>query len=210
MALGSGLINAKPDADGVIRSVPLVMRAGGKPRLGFAMEIARNALDAERVESTASSVKVGGRTVPIDHRGRMRLHFGEFPQDDIVSAARLLMKDEELPKDKFTGKTVLIGLSAQGTFDVAATPLAAESLGPLVHAQAVNSILRGGWLVRPAWAGAGRMGGRRFARIPCPGGRGPGQMVSLPPGSNLYCRTDCELVCIHGRRNLARSGEAAV
>ena len=86
VALGSGLINAQPDADGVIRSVPLVMRAGGKPRLGFAMEIARNALDAERVEATAPASKVGGRTVPIDHRGRMRLHFGEFPQDEIVSA----------------------------------------------------------------------------------------------------------------------------
>jgi CHASE2 domain-containing sensor protein len=152
VAFGSGLINAKPDADGIIRSVPLVLRAGGKPRLGFAMEIARNALDAERVEANVSSVKVGGRTVPIDRRGRMRLHFGEFPEDDIVSAARLLMKDEELPKDLFTGKTVLVGLSAQGTFDVAATPLAAESLGPLVQAQAVDSILRGGWLVRPDWA----------------------------------------------------------
>ena len=152
VAFGSGLINAPPDDDGVIRSVPLVARAGGKPRLGFAMEIARHALDAQRVEATASSVRLAGRTVPIDRRGRMRLHFGHFPPDDIVSAARVLLKDEELPRDLFTGKAVLIGLSAQGTFDVAAIPLAAESLGPLVHAQAVDSILRGGWLVRPAWA----------------------------------------------------------
>ena len=153
VALGSGLINAPPDDDGIIRSVPLVMRAGGKPRLGFAMEIARNALDAERVEVSASEVRFAGRRVPIDGRGRMRLHFGDFPPDDIVSSALVLLKDEELPKDLFVGKAVLIGLSAQGTFDVAATPLAAESFGPLVHAQAVDSILRGGWLVRPAWAG---------------------------------------------------------
>lgn len=152
VAFGSGLINAPPDDDGVIRSVPLVARAGGKPRLGFAMEIARNALDAQRVEATASGVRLAGRTVPIDRRGRMRLHFGRFPPDDIVSAARVLLKDEELPRDLFAGKAVLIGLSAQGTFDVAATPLASESFGPLVHAQAVDSILRGGWLVRPAWA----------------------------------------------------------
>jgi serine phosphatase RsbU (regulator of sigma subunit) len=128
------------------------MRAGGKPRLGFAMEIARNSLGAERVDASADRVKVGARTVPVDRHGRMRLHFGEFPHKNIVSAALLLMKDEELPKDLFTGKTVLVGLSAQGTFDVAATPLAAESLGPLVQAQAVDSILRGGWLIRPAWA----------------------------------------------------------
>ncbi len=155
VAFGSGLINAPPDPDGIIRSVPLVMRAGGKPRLGFAMEIARNALDAERVDVTPSSVKVGDRTVPIDRRGRMRIHFGEFPEDYIISAALLLMKDEELPKDRFTGKTVLIGLSAQGTFDVAATPLASQYLGPVVQAEAVDAILRGGWLVRPAWAEPG-------------------------------------------------------
>lgn len=154
VALGSGLINAPPDSDGIIRSVPLVMQAGGKSRLGFAMEIVRNALDAERVEATTSSVKVAGRTVPIDHHGRMRLHFSVFPSDRIISAAQVLLRDEELPKDLFAGKPVLVGLSAQGTFDVAATPLAAESLGPLVHAQAVDSILRGGWLVRPEWAEA--------------------------------------------------------
>ena len=152
VALGSGLINAPPDEDGVIRGVPLVQRAGGRPRLGFALEIARNALDAERVEATPSSVKVAQQTIPIDRHGRMRIHFGEFPEHDVVSAARLLLNDEELPKDLFAGKVVLIGLSAQGTFDVAATPLASEWLGPLVQAQAVDSILRGGWLVRPAWA----------------------------------------------------------
>ncbi len=152
VALGSGLINAPPDSDGVIRSIPLVLRANKKARLGFAMEIARNSLEAERVEASASGVRAGRRTIPIDHRGRMRLHFGEFPSDKIVSAALVLMNDQELPKDLFTGKTVLVGLSAQGTFDVAATPLAAESLGPLVQAQAVDSLLRGGWLVRPPWA----------------------------------------------------------
>ena len=153
VSLGTGLINVPPDVDGVTRTVPLLIRAGNKPRPGFAMEIARIALDAERIEATPSHVKVDGRTVPIDRHGRMRLHFGAFPSDDLISAARLLLKDEELPRDLFTGKPVLIGLSAQGTFDVAATPLAAESFGPLVHAQAVDSILRGGWLVRPAWAG---------------------------------------------------------
>ena len=153
VSLGTGLINVPPDSDGVTRTVPLLIRAGNKPRPGFAMEIARIALDAERIEATPSHVKVAGRTVPIDRHGRMRLHFGDFPSDDVVSAARLLLKDEELPKELFTGKPVVVGLSAQGTFDVAATPLAAESFGPMVHAQAVDSILRGGWLVRPAWAG---------------------------------------------------------
>ena len=47
---------------------------------------------------------------------------------------------------------MLIGVSAEGTSDVAATPLKAEEFGPLVQAQAVDAILTGGWLQRPAWA----------------------------------------------------------
>jgi len=48
---------------------------------------------------------------------------------------------------------VIVGLTAEGSSDIVATPLAAREFGPVIQAQAVDSILRGGWLVRPAWAG---------------------------------------------------------
>ena len=153
-ALGHGLINVPPDADGVIRSVPLVMTAGGEPRPGFALEIARHTLGAEKIDATPSRIGIGERSVPIDRHGRMRLHFGAFPRDRTVSAAEILGGSKDLPQDLFAGKPVLIGLSAEATFDVIATPLAAEEYGPLVQAQAVDAILRGGWLVRPQWGEA--------------------------------------------------------
>jgi len=154
VAFGTGLINVPPDGDGVIRSVPLVIKAGGKPRASFATEIAKTALDAEAIEVTPSSVRIAGRSVPVDSRGRMRLHFGKFPEDKIIPAAALLDKEAKLPANLFAGKPVLIGLSAEATFDVTATPLSPQEFGPLVQAQAVDSILRGGWLMRPAWADA--------------------------------------------------------
>jgi CHASE2 domain-containing sensor protein len=153
VALGHGLINVPPDSDGVIRGVPLVMSAGGKTRPGFAAEIARIALDAERIAASPSDVRIGDRLVPVDRRGKMRLHFGSFPTDKIISAADLLDKESRIGPSEFAGKTVLIGVTAEGTSDIAATPIAAEEFGPLVQAQAVDTILRGGWLVRPAWAG---------------------------------------------------------
>src|SRR5204863_4094256 len=67
-------------------------------------------------------------------------------------------KARRLKPDFFAGKPVIIGLSAEGTSDIAATPLAAEEYGPLIQAQAVDSILRGGWLRRPAWAGPAEWG----------------------------------------------------
>ena len=90
VALGTGLLNGRPDSDGVVRAVPLVMRAGGKPRPGFALEIARNVLGAENIVVDGSQVRLDGRAIPIDAHGRMRLHFGHFPAGKIVSAADVL------------------------------------------------------------------------------------------------------------------------
>lgn len=154
VAVGHGLINVKPDRDGVIRSLPLLLRAGGKPRPGFALEIARNVLEAERIDADDARVRLGSRSIPVDRHGRVLLHFGAFPADKIVSAADVLGNSKQLGADFFAGKPVLIGLSAEGTSDIAATPLASEEFGPLIQAQAVDSILRGGWLDRPRWAEA--------------------------------------------------------
>ncbi len=158
VALGHGLINVRPDSDGVIRSVPLVMRAGGKVRLGFGAEIARNQSGAESVAVSPSAATVGNHQVPIDREGKMRLHFGKFPSNRIISAAMVLGDSDALKPDDLAGKAVIIGLSAEGTSDIVATPLAAEEFGPLVQAQAVDALLRKGWLERPGWAGIAEWG----------------------------------------------------
>ena len=152
VALGHGLANGKPDSDGVTRAVPLVMRAAGKPRTGFALEVARQAVGAEQVRAAPSSVSFDGRVIPVDRHGRMVLRFGAFPRDRITSAGDVIGKFHELKKDEFAGKPVVIGMQAEGTSDIAATPIAAEEFGPLIQAQAIDAILRGGWLERPGWA----------------------------------------------------------
>jgi CHASE2 domain-containing sensor protein len=153
VALGTGLLNVRPDVDGVQRSIPLVMRAGGKLRSSFSMEIARAATGVESIRVDRSHVSLGNRRIPIDAAGRMRIHFGNFPADKIISAEDVLGDSKRLKPETFAGKPVLVGVSAEGTSDIAATPTASEEYGPLVQAQAVDSILRGGWLDRPSWAG---------------------------------------------------------
>ncbi len=151
VALGHGLVNGRPDVDGVVRTIPLVMRAGGKPRPSFSLEIARNVLESEAVKIDGARLRLGDRSVAIDRHGRMRLHFGRFPEDSIISAALVLGRDKRLDPGTFDGKPVIVGMTAEGTSDIAATPLNAEEFGPLVQAQAVDTLLRGGWLERPAW-----------------------------------------------------------
>jgi len=149
--LGHGLLNGQPDSDGKVRRIPMLMKLGERPMPSLSLELARIALDAESITAGTRHVSVGGRRVPVDGEGRMLLRFGHFPIADISSAADVLRQD--FPADAFAGKIVLIGLSAEGTADIVATPLAAEGFGTLVQAQAVEAILRGGWLDRPAWVG---------------------------------------------------------
>ena len=151
--LGHGLINGAPDNDGVVRRLPLVAKLGSQPMPGFALELARVAMAEDEVAVAPRSVTLGERRIPTDDRGRMLLRFGDFPASAVVSAADVLRRD--FPPDAFQGKVVLLGLAAEGTADIVATPLAPEGFGVFVHAQAVDSILRGGgWLGRPAWAAA--------------------------------------------------------
>lgn len=151
-ALGHGLLNGPPDTDGRVRAVPLLMRVGARPMPGFALELARVASGQEDLPVSPTRVMLGERRIPIDDRGAMAIRFGHLPPAHIVSAADVLRQG--FPADAFAGHIVLIGLSAEGTADIVATPMAAEGFGTLVQAQAVDAIVRRGWLEPPRWAGS--------------------------------------------------------
>ena len=149
VALGHGLVNGQPDPDGTVRSVPLVMRVAGRPMTGFALELARLYLGAEGLRISPEGVELTGRRIPVDARARMHFRFGPFPSSNLVSAATIL--GNAIPKGYFRGKVVLVGLAAEGTSDIVSTPLKAENFGVIVQAEAVDTILGGGWLARPQW-----------------------------------------------------------
>ena len=149
-ALGHGLINGRPDRDGVIRSVPLVGRVGGAAMPGLGLEMARIRLGADSIQAGSDSISIAGRSVPVDDEGRMRLRFGRFPPSSYISAEQILGRN--VPANFFRDKIVLIGLGAEGTADIVATPLAGEEYGLAVQAQAIDAILTGGWLKRPTWS----------------------------------------------------------
>lgn len=156
VAAGHGLLNAPTDSDGAIRRVPLVARVAGQAMPSLSLELARLSLDTEEIGLIAAGgqltgVRLGTHTIPADADGRMRLRLGEFPATE-RSLAHELLRDIT-PYGAFRDKIVLIGPSAEGTSDIAATPLG-ETFGVLVQAQAVDAILRRGWLARPRWAQA--------------------------------------------------------
>ncbi|MFN3819401.1 CHASE2 domain-containing protein [Blastomonas sp.] len=154
-AAGFGLLNGKPDGDGRVRGVPLVLQTGDAVVPGLALELARVALEQQsgadaEITLTPGMLRVGDRAIPVDSEGRMRLHFAEIPQAHVYSAIEILSEDFDLTQ--LRGKIVIVSLTAEGSPDIVATPLGSEMFGVLVQAQAADAIRRGGWLVRPAWA----------------------------------------------------------
>ncbi|MFS0736709.1 CHASE2 domain-containing protein [Sphingomonas sp. 1P06PA] len=155
VARGQGLVNGAPDADGIVRRVPLVASVAGRATPGFALDLARVALGVDAIgarpgASGLAAVSLGDRLLPVDRDGRMRLHFGRIPPATVISAVDVLRRPTRA--DRFRGKVAIIGLASAGTVDIVATPLQPEAYGMLVQAQAVDAILGGGALRRPGWA----------------------------------------------------------
>ena len=158
VAFSHAMLNGPPESDGIIRSVPLTVFAGTRAFPGFAAELARLSIDARSMRWKGHSLTIGDRVVPSSRDGRLLLRFGEIPRQATYSADSVMAESppEEtgksaVPADAFTGKAVLVGLAAEGSSDLVATPIATEGYGVFVQAQAVDAILNGGWLERPLW-----------------------------------------------------------
>jgi adenylate cyclase len=154
-ATGHGLITIRNERDGIVRRVPMVMRAQGATMPSLTFEMLRVAsrtstillrLDAAGVKSVA----VPGFELPTDRNGRIWVHFA--PHDPKLYIPAIEVLDGHVAPDRIEGKLVLIGTSAVGLFDVKTTPLDAVLPGVEIHAQVLESALTGAFLSAPDYA----------------------------------------------------------
>ena len=157
-AAGRGVVSLDLERDGVLRRLPLLSLVGGTMRPAFALEVLRVRLDENLLTVDAdvagvSGVGVGRLSVPTDQRGRLWINFSRHDAARFVSAAAVLRG--AVAPARFADKIVLIGTTSTGLLDIAATPVGASMAGVEIHAQAVENILLGEALHRPAnFAGA--------------------------------------------------------
>ena len=152
-----GFFNTLTDADGVIRHAALTMQLRGRyfPSLDAALTAIALGLkptDITPVTSNAADGEIlgvdfgGKRFVPTDARGLMEInYFGKDQTFPNLSIADIM--DGKLD-GKLQGKIVLVGATAQGTFDQRSTPLDRFTAGIETHANAVETILSQRYLVR--------------------------------------------------------------
>jgi len=148
---GLGSISFLDQSDGIIRSLPLLVRFNEKlyPTMGLEMirvgskqkniYVELNEVGIKRISARPHKIKS-------DPNGIIWIKYKKSLKEQFISASKVY--DGEFKKDFFENKYVLIGASAQGLFDLVKTPLGVTIPGVEVHANVIENILDQSYLLR--------------------------------------------------------------
>ena len=145
---GVGVLNTFPEIDGVVRRVPLLMRLKDETYPAIAVEVIRVATGAPSYQIKANqggieAIRVPGYpTVKTDPNGQIWLRWNK--QFETVSVA----------EDNFSfveGKTVIIGVTAEGIGGLIASPTGPQ-YNYLPAAVTLQTVIDGDQIQRPYWA----------------------------------------------------------
>src|SRR3954465_9104224 len=153
-AAGRGLFTIRPERDGIIRRVPMIMQAQGQTMPSLTFEILRVASGSGTIlikaeEGGIKSIGVKGYQIPTDHNGQLWVHYARNDASIYVPAINVLEKN--VAPDMIAGKLVLIGTSAVGLNDIKTTPVSRAMPGVEIHAQVLESALTGAVISQPIY-----------------------------------------------------------
>lgn len=202
-AVSSGFVNALPDADGVLRRVPMLIRHEESlyPNLMLAtvMALKKNIPLGLGRDADGAFLTLGRQRVHVDGRSEMLLRF-RGPQGTFHTISAVDIMEGQAPD--LSGRLALIGATSTGLGDSHVTPPDRMFPGVEVHATILDNLLQGDILMRPVWAG-----GAEVALTVCVGiltvaimvFRGPasclGWLLAAGVGVWLVC---WRLLAIHG------------
>src|SRR3954449_6739063 len=153
-AAGRGLFTIRPERDGIVRRVPMIMVAQGITMPSLTFEMLRVASGSGTIlikadKAGIQSVGVKGFQVPTDGNGQLWVHYSHHDPSIYVSAVDVL--DSRVAPEKINGKLVLIGTSSIGLNDIKTTPVSPAMPGVEIHAQVLESALSGAVLSQPSY-----------------------------------------------------------
>jgi CHASE2 domain-containing sensor protein/tRNA A-37 threonylcarbamoyl transferase component Bud32 len=159
VAKAIGQINLTPSADGVQRTVPLVMDFNGRLFPSFALQCLRAYYSLEMDDfrfSPGKELVLGRAHVPIDSQGRMLVDYAKLSNLNAYKFSDV--RAGKVPPEAFQGKIVIVGMAATGGGDSYTSPVATEFPGMAIHANVIQNIINGQYLIRPEWAGKFELG----------------------------------------------------
>jgi adenylate cyclase len=159
-AAGRGLFTIRPESDGIVRRVPMVMRAEGQLVPALTLDLLRTVTGSGAIlirtdEAGVRAVAVPGLEIPTDQNGRVWVYFGLHDRSRYVSAKDII--EGKVAPEKIAGKLALLGTSAIGLLDVKTTPVHPAMPGVEVHAQVLEAALTDSLLSAPSYAVAVEM-----------------------------------------------------
>jgi adenylate cyclase len=157
-AAGNGALTFLPDADGVVRRVPLLLRVGDTLLPSLSAEALRVAQDAHNYiirsdngdGSGIQEVRIGALTLPTTSNGEIWVHYSQPVAERTLPAWKVLAG--QVPPAQLAGNIVFIGATAQGLMDLRFNPFGHLMPGVEAHAQALEQVLTDTTLTRPSWA----------------------------------------------------------
>ena len=150
-AKGLGAISFLDQMDGIVRSLPLILRFNNKlyPTMGLEMirvGSKQKNIFVELDEVGIKKLNVRPFKISSDPNGLIWIRYKQSQKDQYISASSVY--DEKFEEDFFKDKYVLIGASAQGLFDLVKIPLGTVIPGVEVHANVIENILDNSYLIR--------------------------------------------------------------
>lgn len=154
VAAGIGFINIAPDPDGVVRRVPLGVLYVDALQTSFDVAMLRVAQKGKpgwgrlRLGEWAS---LGSSRVPLDENNQMLLPYrvaGDSASRGFKQVSFVEVLRGHVPPQTFTGKLVLVGVTAPGVYDLRVTPVSDNMPGIFIHAQMLHTLLTRDFIYR--------------------------------------------------------------
>ncbi len=151
----AGFFNAIVDADGMVRSVPLLGTFGGQVYESLAVAVLRQAEGRAPLQIGPQALTIGSVKIPFSGSVSARVPFmGDAGpaagRVEYVSATDVL--SGQIDPQRFKDRVVLVGASAQGIGDHRATPVNGWTPGVEIHATLIAGALDGAVASEP-WYG---------------------------------------------------------
>ena len=148
---GLGSISFLDQTDGIIRSLPLIVKFNNEIYPTMGLEMIRVGSNQKNIYIEMNEVginKISARPYKIssDPNGIIWIRYKKPIKGQYISASSVF--DGKFPDDFFKDKYVLIGASAQGLFDLVKIPLGLTIPGVEVHANVIENIIDQSFLIR--------------------------------------------------------------
>ncbi|UQZ90003.1 adenylate/guanylate cyclase domain-containing protein [Deltaproteobacteria bacterium Smac51] len=157
-----GLLNLVSDRDGVARRIQMAALINDEIYLTLAVRVLMAAMGVDSVQVWLdpyglTSISVGDLSIPLNTDGSFNVYykggrrkFAYFSAGDVLGGH---ISDEEL-----AGRIAFVGASAPGLMDLRLTPFERVYPGVEIHADVLDAIATGHYLVLPPWSPAAQAG----------------------------------------------------